>query len=597
MAYTAPRDDIVFALTAIADFHRTADRVCPGAMDGETLDAVIEQAGAFASGVLAPLNRSGDKAGAVFAGGKVTMPAGFTEGYRQWVEAGWNAVAAPPEWGGSGLPLMLNASVLEMHTSACMAFGLSPVLTQAAADLLLAHGSAALRERYLPKLVSGAWSATMALTEPQAGSDLRLLRTRAVPGEENTFRIAGQKIFITYGDHDLTDNIVHMVLARLPDAPEGTKGLSLFLVPKILPGGQWNDVACIGIEHKMGLHASPTCTMVFGEGTGVFGERTGVFGEGEGAVGWLVGEAHQGLAAMFTMMNRARLLTGIQGVAIAERAFQKASAYARERRQGRTPDGGQAAPIIAHPDVLRMVMTMRALTASARAVAYVTASVIDRAERGDADARDLAGLLTPVVKGFCTEAGIEAASLGIQIHGGMGYVEETGAAQYLRDVRVTSIYEGTNGIQAIDLVTRKIGRDGGRALAALLAQWTDVAEEARGRGHPRLVYLSERLASAISRLGLATDWIMAKERSEFDRLGSATAYLRLLGTVMGGAMLTKGACAAVDRKAMGDCTAVLDRAVADAHFYADHVMAAVPALCHMVTGGGESLRLSEETFS
>ena len=584
MAYTAPLDDIVFTLTSVADFPRVAEMVCSGTLDDGTLSVLLEQAGAFASDILAPLNRSGDRAGAVFGDGVVRMPAGFVSAYRQWVDAGWNAVSAPPEWGGSGLPLTLNACVLEMHTSACMAFGLSPVLTQAAADLLRAHGSDGLREAYLPQLVSGAWTATMALTEPQAGSDLRLLRTKAVPQEgDGTFRIIGQKIFITYGEHDLTDNIVHMVLARLPDAPEGTKGLSLFLVPKVLPDGRRNDVDCIGIEHKMGLHASPTCTLVFGER--------------DGAVGWLVGEPHQGLAAMFTMMNRARLLTGIQGVAIAERSFQKALAFACERRQGKGPGGPGAAAIIDHPDVQRMLMTMRVLTAAARGIAYTTASVIDRAEHGDANAGELAGILTPVTKAFCAEAGIDAASLGIQIHGGMGYVEETGAAQYLRDVRVTSIYEGTNGIQAIDLVTRKIGRNQGLVLAAVTVEWGDLAESALGADDPHLRALAERLKSALGSLRQATEWILSGERDEVERLGAATAYLRLLGVTMGGAVLIRGARAAVVRNRAGEHGPVFSRAIANARFYADHVLIGAPALCHTVLGGSDSLALAKETLT
>ncbi|MBP2227909.1 alkylation response protein AidB-like acyl-CoA dehydrogenase [Azospirillum agricola] len=597
MGFKAPVDDILFTLRHVAGLTEVMRDGLFDGLDDDLARALLEQAGAFAEGVLAPLNRPGDRMGVRFADGAVRTPPGFPEAYRRWAEAGWNAVAAPEDWGGAGLPVMLNTAVMEMHTSACMAFGLGPVLTQGAVDALLAHGDAALRERWLPRLVSGAWTATMNLTEPQAGSDLALLRTRAVPAGDGTYRITGQKIFITCGEHDLTDNIVHLVLARLPDAPAGTRGISLFLVPKRLPGdgsanggpgdgapGAMNDVRCAGVEHKLGLHASPTCTMVFGDG--------------EGAVGWLVGEENRGLACMFTMMNRARLATGLQGVSIGERACQQALAYARERRQGRVGSDPEARPIIEHPDVRRTLLTMRALTAAARAVAYVTAEAIDRAERGgDAAARERADLLTPVTKAFCSEAGIEVASLGIQVHGGMGFVEETGAAQHLRDVRVTSIYEGTNGIQAIDLVTRKLPRGGGAAVRRLLADWRGIVEAARRTDAAALGASAPRLGEALDALGAATDWLLAEGRAPDDALAGASPFLRLFGLAAGGVLLLKGALAALALQGDGDRNPALRATVATARFYAENLATAAPGLARTVTGGAASLRLGPDVFA
>lgn len=589
MGFKAPVDEIVFTLRHVAGLTGVMRDGLFDGLDDDLARALLEQAGAFAEGVLAPLNRPGDREGVRFADGAVHTPPGFPEAYRRWAEAGWNAVAAPDCWGGAGLPVMLNTAVMEMHTSACMAFGLGPVLTQGAVDALLAHGDAALRERYLPKLVSGAWTATMNLTEPQAGSDLALLRTRAVPAGDGSHRITGQKIFITCGEHDLTDNIVHLVLARLPDAPAGTRGISLFLVPKRLPGadgapGGANDVRCVGVEHKLGLHASPTCTMMFGDG--------------DGAVGWLVGEPHRGLACMFTMMNRARLATGLQGVSIGERAYQQALAYARERRQGRVGTDPATRPIIDHPDVRRTLLTMRALTAAARSVAYVTAEAIDRAERGgDEAAQERADLLTPVTKAFCSEAGIEVASLGVQVHGGMGFVEETGAAQHLRDVRVTSIYEGTNGIQAIDLVTRKLPRRGGGPVRRLLAEWRAIVDAVGPAGAGALGTTAARLDEALDALDAATEWLLDEGRAPDDALAGATPYLRLFGLAAGGVLLAKGALAALALGRAGDTAPALRATVATARFYAENLATAAPGLARTVTGGAESLRLDPDFFA
>ena len=454
MTYRAPLADMDFALKYGAALPPALEQGFFGDLTMDDVDAVLAEAGRVAAEVIAPLNRVGDQAGASFKDGVVTTAPGWKEAYDAWRKGGWNGLASPAEWGGQGLPQVLNAACTEMWNAAAMAFGVGPMLTMGAIDALNAHGSDALKRAYLEKLISGEWTGTMQLTEPQAGSDVGALRTRAERAGDGSYRITGQKIFITYGEHDLTDNIIHFVLARLPDAPPGTRGISLFLVPKILLNadgslGARNDVRAHSVEHKLGIHGSPTCTMIFGDRGG--------------ATGFIVGEENAGMAAMFTMMNRARLAVGLQGVGIAERATQLALAYARERRQGRTAGmpATESAPIIAQPDVRRMLLSMRALTQAARTICYATAMALDRAERGDdkparhaAHAR--ASLLTPIAKAFSTDIGVEVTSLGVQVHGGMGYIEETGAAQLYRDARITPIYEGTNGIQAIDLVTRKL---------------------------------------------------------------------------------------------------------------------------------------------
>src|SRR5579885_2437039 len=444
MTYRAPVADIAFALKHTAGLKEALAEGLYGDMDEATIDAVLEEAGKFATDVIAPLNAVGDRFGTPFSDGKVATPPGWKEAYTAWAAAGWNGLAAPAAFGGQDLPQAVNAACIEMWNSASMAFGIGPVLTMAAVDALHAYGTDALKGQYLAKLVSGEWMGTMQLTEPQAGSDVGALRTRAVRAADGTYRLTGSKIFITYGEHDLTSNIIHFVLARLPDAPPGTKGISLFLVPKVLPDGTRNDVRAHSVEHKLGIHASPTCTMVYGDKGG--------------AVGFLIGEEHKGMAAMFTMMNRARLAVGLSGVAIAERATQQAVHYAQERKQG------AAGAIIHYPDVKRMLLTMRALTAAARAICYATAVAIDRSLRDKSEAarkswHERASLLTPVAKAFSTDIGIEVASLGVQVHGGMGFIEETGAAQHYRDARIAAIYEGTNGIQALDLVTRKVPLD------------------------------------------------------------------------------------------------------------------------------------------
>ena len=454
MSYAPPTAEQAFVLRHVVAIDELAGHNRFAEATPDLVAAIVDGAGAFAAGTFAPLNRVGDQSGARWSPDGVAMPPGFREAYRAYVEGGWGTLAGPPGHGGQGLPLTLATVVMEDLGSANMAFSLCPMLSAGAVEALTHHGSAELQARYLPKLVSGEWTGTMNLTEPQAGSDVGALKTRAVPAADGAWSIEGQKIFITYGEHDLADNIVHLVLARTPDAPPGTKGISLFLVPKILPDGSRNDLRCVSIEHKLGIHASPTCVMSYGD-------------EGS-CTGWLIGEERGGMRAMFTMMNNARLNVGLQGVSIAERATQAAAAFAQQRIQGSRE--GRPAPILAHPDVRRMLLRMKALTQAARALAYYAAGQTDRANLGDRSAKARADLLTPLVKTYGTDVGVEVASLGVQVHGGMGYIEETGAAQHLRDIRISPIYEGTNGIQAADLVMRKIGLEGGTVLKRLLAE-------------------------------------------------------------------------------------------------------------------------------
>jgi alkylation response protein AidB-like acyl-CoA dehydrogenase len=567
MSYAAPSRDMLAALRA-AEAESAFEPV-----DHELVEAVLGEAGRFAADRIAPLNRIGDQHGSRLENGVVTTPPGWRETYQDWIAGGWNGLSLPESHGGQGLPTLVNAACIEMWNAASMAFGLGPLLTMGAAEALAAHGSDALKRVYLPKLVSGEWTGTMNLTEPQSGSDLSTLRTRAAPADDGSYRITGQKIYITYGDHDLTANIIHLVLARLPDAPPGTKGISLFLVPKVLVGedgrlGPRNDVRPAGLEHKLGIHASPTCTMAFGDNGG--------------AVGFLVGEENRGLAHMFTMMNNARLGVALQGVAIAERATQQAAAYAAERRQGRGPGGGEAA-ILAHPDVKRMLAEMRAKTGAARAICYRLAAEIDRAHRGPeagraaADAR--ASLLTPVAKAFATDIGTEVASLGVQVHGGMGYVEETGAAQHYRDARIAQIYEGTNGIQAIDLVTRKLPLGGGAVIEAEIARLRAVVARLAGPGGLAHGHTAARLESAIAGLEDATRFLLGAVKSApADALAGATPYLRLFALAAGGAYLAD--------EAMREGDPAL---VARSRFFAENVAVAAPGLAASVVEGSGSV--------
>ena len=592
MTFQAPVRDIAFALYHIAGLNQILDRGLFEDLSDDLVDAILSEAGKFANEEIAPLNKVGDEQGARLENGVVHMPDGWAEAYRRWVEAGWGALPCPQDFGGQELPVMLAMACNELWNSASMAFGINSVLTQAAVHALHKFGSASLKETYLPKLVTGEWTGSMQLTEPQAGSDLSLMKTKAVPEGDGTYRLFGSKIFITYGEHPLTDNIIHMVLARTPDGPPGTKGISLFLVPKFLVNddgtlGERNDVFCTKLEHKLGIHASPTCVMNYGDK--------------DGANGWLVGEENKGLIAMFTMMNQARLAVGIQGVGIAERAYQQALAYAKERKQGRTkgaPDGGMVA-IIAHPDVRRMLLSMRAKTAAARALCYMTANALDLAARGqDEEERAAehakASLLTPVAKAFSTDIGVEVASEGIQLHGGMGYIEETGAAQHLRDARIAPIYEGTNGIQAIHLVTRVLGDGDGSALRRHLSELKTIVADVQASNEPAFGNMGGKLDDAVSRLAEASNWMLDAVRDNFDgALAGATPYSRLFGLTTGGAYLAHGALIA----SRMDDSGHKDQ-INLARFFADHLLGETSGLADTVTDGAEAiLSASAEMFA
>jgi alkylation response protein AidB-like acyl-CoA dehydrogenase len=574
MTYRAPVADIAFALKHAADLKAALAEGLYGDLDEQTVDSVLEEAGRFAADVIAPLNRVGDKFGTPFKDGVVTTPPGWKEAYTAWAAAGWNGLAAPADYGGQELPHAINAACIEMWNSASMAFGIGPVLTMAAVDALAAYGSDDLKTRYLGKLISGEWMGTMQLTEPQAGSDVGALRTRASREKDGSYRITGSKIFITYGEHDLTDNIIHFVLARLPDAPPGTKGISLFLIPKFMPDGTRNDVRAHSVEHKLGIHASPTCTMVYGDNGG--------------AVGFLIGEEHKGMACMFTMMNRARLAVGLQGVAIAERATQQAMNYARERKQM-----GKA--IIDYPDVKRMLLSMRALTGAARAICYATAVALDRSHRGKTDAErkaahEHASLLTPVAKAFATDIGTEVASLGVQVHGGMGFIEETGAAQHYRDARIASIYEGTNGIQAIDLVTRKITLEDGETVATYFKALRATVKAVKESNAPAFGETAARLGEAVDSLERTTQWLLAQKSSDA-ALAGATPYLRMFGNAAGGCMLANQALAALRDNGDGAGRTALAR------FFAENIAVQATGLERSVTEGAESINSAQAAFA
>ncbi len=584
MTYRAPVADIAFTLKhgAGAALANQSD------LSEQDIDAVLAEAGRFATDVLAPLNAVGDRHGTPFKDGAITMPPGWKHAYRAWFEGGWNAVSAPAEWRGQALPHALNAACIEMWNSASMAFGIGPVLTMGAVEAFAVYGTDELKHIYLPKLVSGEWMGTMQLTEPQAGSEVGALRTKAERAPDGSYRITGSKIFITYGEHDLTDNIIHFVLARLPDAPAGNRGISLFLVPKLLVNpdgslGARNDVRAHSIEHKLGIHASPTCTMVYGD-------------QG-GAVGYLIGEENRGLACMFTMMNLARLAVGLQGVGIAERATQQALEYARERKQGRAAGATSgSSPIIDHPDVKRMLMTMRALTRAARSICYATAAAIDRSGHGNGEAakaeHERASLLTPVAKAFSTDIGIEVASLGVQVHGGMGFIEETGAAQHYRDARIAAIYEGTNGIQALDLVSRKLPLSGGAAVRRYLDELRRTVTSVQAANDPAFGATGERLHEAVDSLDRATIWLLGKLDTEPQAaFAGATPYLRLFGNAAGGCMLADEALAAI-RLAGSD-----PARVAIARFFAENIAVAASGLERAVTEGADSVNNTDAALA
>ncbi len=590
--YRAPTADIAFTLNQVVGLDAALAEGRFGELSSDLVEAILDEAGRFAGEEISPLAEAADAHGTRWDDGVVTLLPEWKALYRRWREGGWNGLAGPEAFGGQGLPMMLAVATFEMWNSASLSFALCPTLTLATIDALDRHGTEELKARYLEKLVSGEWTGTMNLTEPQAGSDLGTLATRAERADDGSYRIFGQKIFITYGEHDLAENIVHMVLARLPDAPAGTRGISLFLVPRFLPDqhggtGARNDVYCAGVEKKLGIHASPTCTMLYGDGR---------FGDEPGAVGWLIGEENRGLACMFTMMNNARLMVGIEGVALAETAFQKALAYARERRQGRSPawNGAGMSPIVEHPDIQRMLLTMKALTQGARAICYACAHALDMARASEGDAarqwRERASLLTPVAKAFSTDIGVEVASLGIQIHGGMGFIEETGAARLLRDARIGPIYEGTNGIQAIDLVTRKLPLSDGDAVRNHIGALRDIATEAQHNDDPAVRAATDRLAAALDDLESATAFL-AKALVDGDpatALAGATPYLRLFGLAALGAYLAKGAIAQAGNNA--------DRKLLY-RFAAENLLGETAALRRTIDTGADSLLAAGATLA
>ncbi len=597
--YRAPLADMQFVMNELAGLAQVSKLPGYEESDPDVVAAVLDEASKFATNVLDPLNVPGDREGSRRNDdGTITTPKGFKDAYLQYCENGWNGLNKNPEFGGQGLPLLVSTAVEEMWHASNMAFDLCPLLTQGAIEAIERNGSDALKRAFLPKMVSGEWTGTMNLTEPQAGSDLAAVRTRAVPQGDGTYKLYGNKIFITYGEHDYTDNIVHLVLARTPEAPEGVKGISLFVVPKRLVNGDGslgahNDVRCVSIEHKLGIHASPTCVMAYGDHGG--------------AVGYLVGEENRGLEYMFVMMNLARFSVGMEGVALADRAYQRAVAYARERVQGRplgAAKGPNTATIIEHPDIRRMLMTMRAYTEAMRAVAYVTAAATDNAHRHpDANARmhhqRFVDLMIPIVKGHSTEMAQEIASLGLQVHGGMGFIEETGAAQHLRDARITTIYEGTTGIQANDLIGRKTARDGGAAAREVVADMRKVARELTSSADKSLPPIGASLAEGVDALARAIDWMVPAfgEKSR-DAHAVAVPYLRLWGVVAGAWQLGRAALIASRHLHEGNGDARFLRAkLLTARFYADNLLPQAGALSRSIVHGGESaLALPAEQF-
>ena len=585
MTYTAPVKDIAFVLNHVVGLAEIAK--LPGFEDAspDLVDAILEESAKFTGEVLAPLNWVGDQQGSQWTDGVVTTPDGWKEAYTQFVESGWGSLSFPTEFGGQGLPMSVAAAVQEMWHSANMSFGLCPLLTQGAVDAIEHHASDALKQRYLPKMVEGVWAGTMNLTEPQAGSDLAAVRTRAEPAGDH-YLISGQKIYITYGEHDLTENIIHLVLARLPDAPEGGKGISLFIVPKFLLNddesiGERNDVNCVSIEHKLGIHASPTCVMSYGDKGG--------------AVGYLVGKEHHGLAYMFTMMNQARHAVGVEGYGIAERAYQHALNYARERKQGKTLLGRSEDDqgIINHPDVRRILMTMRSNIEAMRGLGLECAAAFDQAKRHpDAAIQERmkrrGELLTPLVKAWSTETGVELCSLGVQVHGGMGFIEETGAAQFLRDARITPIYEGTTAIQANDLIGRKTARDGGKGMSELMADMRATLAELNQLDHVDMKAIAKRMEPAIAAAESATQWMLGQNDAT---LPSATSveFLMMQGRLAGGWMMARTALAAAELQQADDAdTDYLNTRITLARYYAERMLPLVESALTIVVDSAET---------
>jgi alkylation response protein AidB-like acyl-CoA dehydrogenase len=593
MNYFAPVRDMEFVINELAGLAGIA--ALPGFEEAtpDLVSAVLEEAGKFSSEVLAPLNKVGDQEGSRLVDGKVVVPKGFAEAYQQFVECGWLGLGKDVNFGGQGLPHLVTTAVDEMWSASNLSFSLCPLLTSGAVTALMKHADEDLKTTYVAKMVSGEWAGTMNLTEPQAGSDLSAIRSEATP-EEDHYRIRGQKVFITWGDQEMTENVIHLVLARLPDAPDGVRGISLFLVPKYLVNsdgsiGARNDIHVVSLEHKLGVHASPTCTIALGDS--------------EGAVGYLVGEANRGLACMFTMMNAARLGTGLQGVAIADRAYQQAVTYAKERVQGSRNPGEGRVTIINHPDVRRMLMLMRSQTEAMRAVAYITGALLDRAAHAPADedrqlSQQRVDLLTPIAKAWCTEIAQEVTTLGLQVHGGMGYIEDTGSAQHFRDGRITTIYEGTTGIQASDLVGRKILRDEGQAMRSLL---NDIRafEETLPADDERLAVLRRELTRGREALAEVTDWILARAPTDDNVAGSVSVnLLMLMGTVIAGWHMARAAVASIEKLESGTAdNSFYESKLVTARFYAEQVMPRVRAYRDAVIAGSENIMaLGEHQF-
>ncbi len=590
--YLAPLQEMRFVMRDLAGMDQVVSLPGNEEASPDVVDAILDEAARFSAEVLSPLNRVGDTHGAKWQDNAVKTPPGFKEAYRQFVDNGWNGLGCDPEFGGQGLPKLLSTAVSEMWKAANHAFSLCPMLTQGAIEALMIAGTDEQKAAYLPKLVSGEWTGTMNLTEPSAGSDLAAVRTRAEPFGDGAYKIFGQKIFITYGEHDMTDNIVHLVLARTPNAPEGVKGISLFVVPKYLlqadgtPGPR-NDAYCVSIEHKLGIHGSPTAVLAFGDNGG--------------AIGTLVGEENRGLEYMFIMMNAARFNVGLEGLGDAERAYQRAVSYARDRVQGTELGvrGGPKVPIIKHPDVRRLLMSMRSRIEAMRALAYVTAAAQDNAHSNpDPTARDeakaFADLMIPVVKGWSTESAIDIASLGMQVHGGMGYIEETGAAQHLRDARITSIYEGTTAIQANDLVGRKIAREQGASIKQLVARMRVDALQLDGD----LAKIGSRQNAAVDALERAVSWIVATFPSapKAVHVGSVP-FLHLLGIVAGGWQMGRAAVIARNRLASGEADSFLRAKLATTRFFADHFLTQADGLAEsVISGAAGAMEMADDSF-
>jgi acyl-CoA dehydrogenase len=586
--YRAPLKDMRFVMDELAGYKELSQYPEYAEATPDMADAILEEAAKFTGEVLAPLNRVGDQAGCQLTPNGVVTPEGWKEAYKAFCDAGWNGIASPTDFGGHGQPDTLAVAVKEMICSANLSFSLGPLLTTGAVEALITCASDELKAIFLEKMVTGVWTGSMNLTEPQAGSDLALIRSRAEPQADGSYRVFGQKIFITYGDHDMTDNIVHLVLARLPDAPAGVKGISMFLVPKFLVNadgslGARNDAYCVSLEHKLGIHASPTCVMAYGDNGG--------------AVGYLLGQANRGLEYMFIMMNEARLGVGLQGIALGERSYQQALAFARDRKQGRDALTGEALVTINHhPDIRRMLMLMKSRVEACRAMAYYTSGLLDRAHViSDPEEKKrnlfLAEFMIPIVKGGGTEMGIEVTSLGIQIHGGMGFIEETGAAQHWRDSRITTIYEGTTGIQANDLLFRKLMRDQGATAKVVFGEVYATAKALGASGKPELQAIGQRLGAALKAWTDATEWLAANAKISLSGvLTAAVPYLHLAVTVSGGWFMGKAALAAAGYLDKGEGDQAFYRAkIATAHFYADQMLPQAASYAETVKAGDAAL--------